>query len=305
MEKAYFSLNIYNKKIMATYIRTTAFAALFMLITIALTPFVYLNSAFSQIGLAPVPATQKVLATYIIDIPAGAVSANKSIHFIPEKVSIPFGTTIAWFNDDPGQVHTVTSGLPNSPNAGKLFNSGVMPEGAFYQYTFDIVGDYRYHCILHPYMAGTVHIGGAYDIGHYFKMTSGANHILDNSGISKLTLNKTQFDRTLFDFKPLNIAIDSTTPVIYNLKISNDNGTLFSNNFQVLGGNDLQVELISNNTNGFNVYGPDVTDPITGAYHVEGNFADGNYKITLQLVSIGSQQQTNNITDEFGLRIAS
>jgi hypothetical protein len=131
MEKAYFSLNIYNKKIIPTNTSITAFAVLFIMITIALTPFVYWNSAFAQIGLAPIPATQKVLPTYIIDIPAGAVSTNNSIHFVPEKVSIPFGTTIAWFNDDPGQVHTVTSGLPNSPNAGKLFNSGIMPEGAF------------------------------------------------------------------------------------------------------------------------------------------------------------------------------
>jgi plastocyanin len=303
VKKDVFSSNIYNKKIITT--TTVTFATLFIMSALVLTSTVYLNSAFAQIGLAPVIAFQKVLPTYIIDIPAGAVSANKSTHFVPEKVSIPFGTTIAWFNDDPGQVHTVTSGLPNSPNAGKLFNSGVMPEGSFYQYTFDIVGDYRYHCILHPYMAGTVHVGGAYEIGHYFKMTSGANHVLDNTGVSKLTINKTQFDRSLFDFKPLNIAIDSTTPVVYNLKISNNNSTLFSNNFQVLGGNNLQVELVLNNVNGFNVYGPDVTDPITGAYHVEGNFADGNYKITVQLVSIGTEQQTNNITDEFGLRIAS
>lgn len=80
---------------METNTRIIAFAALFIMIAIALTPFVYLNSAFAQIGLAPIPATQKVLPTYIIDIPPGAVSANKSLHFVPEKVSVPFGTTIA------------------------------------------------------------------------------------------------------------------------------------------------------------------------------------------------------------------
>ncbi len=294
----------YSFKNFYMHITTTTFAVFFIIIALALAPSFYSIPVFAQIGLAPIPTFQKVLPTYIIDIPPGAVSVNKYSHYVPEKISIPSGTTIAWFNDDPGQTHTVTSGLPKSPDAGKLFNSGVMPEGSFYQSTFDNVGTYTYHCSLHPYMAGTIHTSISYNIGHNFKLTSGGNNLLDNNGLSKLTINKTQYDRTLLDFKPLNIAIDPNAPVTYNLKLSDGSGIIFNNNFQVLGGNNLQVELVSSNINKTNVYGPDVTDPITGAYHIEGNFADGDNKIALQLVSIGTQQ-TNDISDEFDLRFVS
>jgi plastocyanin len=300
MEKVVFSL----KKL---YKKNTLFALCFVVITLVLAPSFYSIQVFAQIGLAPIPTFQKTVPTYIIDIPPGAVSANISSHFVPGKISIPSGTTIAWFNDDPGQTHTVTSGLPKSPDAGKLFNSGVMPEGSFYQYTFDNAGTYRYHCTLHPYMAGTINVGNSSETGHYFKFKSGAYLSPDNNNIASWTVNKTQYDRTLLDFKPLNIAIDDSIPVAYNLKISNASNAsnaIFDNNFLALGGNGLQVELISGKLNKTNVYGPDVTDPIVGAYHAERNFADGNYKITLQLVSIGSQQ-ISNIMDEFGLRFVS
>ena len=284
---------------------TTTFAIFFVMGSlIFMYSFFYSNHIYAQIGLAPIPAIQKVLPTYIIHIPPGAVSSTKSNHFFPDTISIPSGTTISWFNDDPGQIHTVTSGLPKSSFAGKLFNSGVIPDGSFYQYTFDIVGTYKYHCLLHPYMTGTVHTSSSYQLGNNFKLTSGASILLDNNGLPKMTLNKTQYNRTLFNFQPHDIAVDPSMPVIYKLKISNDNGLLYENNFQVLGGKSLQVELISSNATGFNTYGPDVTDPITGAYHVEGNFGNGNYTLSLQLISVGSQQ-ISNVVDEFGLRIIS
>ena len=66
----------------------------------------------------------------------------------------------------------------------------------------------------------------------------------------------------------------------------------------------FRLNLSQANVNNTNVYGPDVTDPIAGAYHIEGNFANGDNKITLQLVSIGTQQ-ISNVLDEFGLRFVS
>ena len=54
-----------------------------------------------------------------------------------------------------------------------------------------------------------------------------------------------------------------------------------------------------------NVYGPDVTDPNTGAYHVEYNFIDGNYIITVKAVSVGNDILEYNVSDKFGLRIVS
>lgn len=246
-------------------------------------------------GLSPLPATQKVLPSYIIDIPAGAVSSEASIHYVPAKISIPTDTTVAWFNDDPGQVHTVTSGLPDATNSGQIFNSGFMPFGTFYQMTFNTLGDYIYYCTLHPYMTGSIHVGGATEMGHHFTLTSGAELLpvnrTANWTIVDWTINKTQNDRTLFNFRPLSVAVDQSTPLVYNIIVDNNNNnnnqTIFNDNFQVIGGSNLQVEFISNsNMNNTNIYGPDVSDPNTGAYHVERNFEDGDYIIRAQLVSI-------------------
>jgi plastocyanin len=267
-----------------------------------------MNSSFAQIGLAPIPTPQQVLPTYVIDIPAGAVSTNASIHYVPPLVSIPTGITVVWFNDDPGQVHTVTSGMPGSQDSGQLFNSGFLPYGGFYQATFANPGDYAYYCTLHPYMYGIVHVGDGSETGHYFTMKSGANLESDNNNNPSWTINKTQYDRTLFDFQPVNIAADPTTPIVYNIDLSDNasNQTVFTDTFQVIGGTNLQVEFISNsNMNNTNVYGPDMSDPNTGAYHVEGNFEDGEYTMTAKLVSIGTDVIEDNIADEFKIRFVS
>ncbi|HKG89351.1 MAG TPA: hypothetical protein VKA95_13585 [Nitrososphaeraceae archaeon] len=103
----------------------------------------------------------------------------------------------------------------------------------------------------------------------------------------------------------------------YNIAISdgNTNQTVFSRSFFALG-NDLQLELIaapavnSNNTNATTattttVYGPDFSDPITGAYHVQGDFLKPNtdYRITAEISAIGSQIPENPIIDTFNLRV--
>lgn len=277
--------------------------------TIAFTLFsgILYQSSFAQggLGLAPVPTLLRVNPTYVVDIPAGAVSTNASIHYVPPKISIPTGTTVVWFNDDPGQIHTVTSGFPKSSDSGKLFNSGIMPEGSFFQLTFMNPGEYVYHCTLHPYMYGIVHVGDSSETGHFFKITSGAS-IVPNNNTSSWTFNKTEDNRILFNFKPLNLAVDETTPLVYNLKIKdNKDGIIFDNNFKVLGTTDLQTELISSNINNTNVYGPDFTDPITGAFHIERNFADGDYTMTIKLVSVGTKIVADNIADEFNIKFVS
>lgn len=284
---------------------------LFTITSLAIGNLSTTSTSFAQIGLAPIPTPQQVLPTYVIDIPAGAVSSNTSIHFVPPIVSIPTGITIVWFNDDPGQIHTVTSGLPDSPDPGQLFNSGFLPYGGFYQVTFTTPGDYIYHCTLHPYMYGIVHVGSGYETGHHFIMKSGASlesNNTDNNSNPVWKINKTQNDRTLFDFQPTTIAADPTTPIVYNIELDDNasNQTIFNNTFQVIGGNNLQVEFITNsNMNNTNVYGPDLSDPVTGAYHVEGNFMDGEYTMTIKAVSVGTDVIEDNIADEFKIRFVS
>ena len=281
---------------------------LFTIASLAISSF-SMNNSYAQIGLAPIPTPQQVLPTYVIDIPAGAVSSNASIHYVPPLVSVPTGITIVWFNDDPGQIHTVTSGLPDSQDSGQLFNSGILPYGGFYQVTFTTPGDYTYYCTLHPYMYGIVHVGEGSETGHHFTMKSGASLVSDNNNnIPSWTINKTEYDRTLFDFQPNNIAADPTEPIVYNIELADNanNQTVFNDTFQVIGGTTLQVEFISNsNMNNTNVYGPDMSDPVTGAYHVEGNFEDGEYTMTVTAVSIGTDIVEDNIADEFKIRFVS
>jgi hypothetical protein len=42
-----------------------------------------------------------------------------TFRYIYSSRSIRAGATISWFNDDPGQLHTVSSGLSNSSDKGK------------------------------------------------------------------------------------------------------------------------------------------------------------------------------------------
>ena len=86
-----------------------------------------------QLGLNPVPTTEEVIATYVVRIPPGAALEDSPIHYYPDNIAIPSGITVAWFNDDPGQPHTVTSGLPDSPESGAMFNSGIIPYTSFFQ----------------------------------------------------------------------------------------------------------------------------------------------------------------------------
>ena len=73
---------------------------------------------------------QNIGATYAISIVPGAAQKTNLIHYYPPSIAVPAGTTIAWFNNDVEQPHTVTSGLPSASDSGKVFNSGIMPAAA-------------------------------------------------------------------------------------------------------------------------------------------------------------------------------
>lgn len=264
------------------------------------------NNAFAQVGMTPVPANQEVIPTYVIDIPAGATSNDVSVNYYPHKVAIPSGTTVVWFNDDPGQIHTVTSGLPNASNSGQDFNSGILPFGSSFQLTFTSPGDYSYFDKLDPSNNATIHVSDSFENGHFYKFSSGADIIQSETG-AMWTLDRSQFDRVLLDISPLDIKINEIAPVTYNVKLLNNaSEVLFDNNFLTLG-SDLQIELISDeNANKTTTYGPDFTDPITGAYHVVGNFADGEYRLQVQMLSIGEDSMKDKqMIDEFEGRITS
>ncbi|WP_458745348.1 cupredoxin domain-containing protein [Candidatus Nitrosocosmicus sp. T] len=271
-----------------------------------LTNYYYLSGAYAQIGLTPVPTPQEVIPTYVIDIPAGAASNDLDVNYYPEEVAIPSGTTVAWFNDDPGQIHTVTSGPPNSSNAGQEFNSGILPFGSSFQLTFTGPGDYTYFDKLDTSNNATIHVSDSFENGNFYKLSSGADIIQSESG-AMWTLDKNQFDRVLLNVQPLDMQINEIAPVTYNVKLFNNaSEILVDHNFLTLG-SDLQIELISDdNINKTTIYGPDFTDPITGAYHIADNFGDGDYRLQAQMLSIGQDSvKDKQMIDEFEGKIIS
>jgi len=97
--------------------------------------------------------------------PAIVVRMTNSKTFEPKSITVKAGDTVLWKNES-NMTHSVTdepalavtaqdAALP--PNA-KEFNSGLLPPGKDYSYTFTVPGTYRYFCIPHEAvgMLGTV-----------------------------------------------------------------------------------------------------------------------------------------------------
>jgi len=251
------------------------------------------TSVFAQTG--SMSTLQNVAATYAISIVPGAAQKTSPYHYYPPAIAVPTGTTVAWFNNDFGQPHTVTSGRPSGPDSGAEFNSGIMPATAnsFFQFTFDKGGDYTYYCMIHPWRLAIASVSDFIERGSNFEFRSGVGQIF----------NLTKDLRTLLDFKPLTIPLDKSTPILYNVTILKNGDEAFSKTF-VTSGEKLSLELIQGG-NETSSYGPDFSS--TGAYHVEGAFLKGNadYNIIVEISAINSKPPANTIEDEFSIKTVS
>jgi len=76
--------------------------------------------------------------------------------YAPDKVSIKVGDSVQWVND--GQtVHSVSTTAANAqnrkdtsmPKGAVAFDSGFIPPGGDFSYTFTVPGTYRYFCLPH------------------------------------------------------------------------------------------------------------------------------------------------------------
>jgi Plastocyanin len=72
----------------------------------------------------------------------------KNLTFIPRRLEIVAGTTVAWKNDDPLD-HTVVA-------VDRSFDSGLIRSGATWLRTFTRPGTYEITCTPHPFMKATV-----------------------------------------------------------------------------------------------------------------------------------------------------
>jgi plastocyanin len=80
----------------------------------------------------------------------GIVESGGQYHFQPGDINVTVGDSVTWTNNSDAP-HTVTS------DSGSALGGSVNPSNT-YQVTFTQAGDVAYHCGIHPYMHGTVHV---------------------------------------------------------------------------------------------------------------------------------------------------
>ncbi len=99
---------------------------------------------------APAPTPTPTPAPALTPSPTPTITEVEisGFAFVPATITIPVGTTVTWTNQDPVP-HTVSS-------REGVFESGNLPGGATFSYTFDQIGSFEYYCKFHPYMKGEV-----------------------------------------------------------------------------------------------------------------------------------------------------
>ena len=116
-------------------------------IVLALTIHLALTETFAQQG--SMATLQNIDATYAVSIVPGAAQKENIYHYYPPQIAVPTGTTIAWFNNDFGQPHTVTSGQPGVQiKVLSLIPVLCQSVNSFFQFTFSQPGEFLYHCII-------------------------------------------------------------------------------------------------------------------------------------------------------------
>jgi YVTN family beta-propeller protein len=94
----------------------------------------------------PTPQAAAPIAAVAEDQTA-AVSISK-FAFVPATITIAAGQSVTWSNAD-SVTHTSTSD-------DKIWDSGDLSPNASFSTTFSQPGTYAYHCIIHPFIRGTI-----------------------------------------------------------------------------------------------------------------------------------------------------
>jgi len=97
--------------------------------------------------------------THSVDIPSGTSvpgCETSNACYTPADIKIKAGDTVKWINVDTA-AHTVTGGSPADGPSG-VFDSSLVMANAEYAFTFDKAGSYKYFCMVHPWMVGSVSV---------------------------------------------------------------------------------------------------------------------------------------------------
>jgi|GEM_PF-111499 len=85
---------------------------------------------------------------WIVKAPPVVGVEIKDLAFNPAQINISKGTAVIWTNND-SLAHTVTSDT-------NLFDSGNVNPGQTFEFTFNEIGTFKYHCSIHPEMLGEI-----------------------------------------------------------------------------------------------------------------------------------------------------
>lgn len=98
-------------------------------------------------------ATPGMASTAVAPKDANSI-AIQNYKFNPSPLKVKLGTTVTWTNTDIAR-HSVEvdEGQPAGGPSGPLFG-----KGESFQFTFNTVGTFNYHCGPHPYMHGAVEV---------------------------------------------------------------------------------------------------------------------------------------------------
>lgn len=112
------------------------------------------SSAKSSVaaGSSGSPSSSTTAAASSASSTAGTTVDIKNFMFHPTPLTVRVGATITVTNQD-GTTHTLTAD-------DHSFDTGDLGAGASKQLTFTKAGTFSYHCSIHNYMTGVIHVTG-------------------------------------------------------------------------------------------------------------------------------------------------
>ena len=115
---------------------------------LALVGFLLLASSIVLAGCGGKETPAPTLTPTATPTDAQAEISISGFAFVPETLQVSVGTKVRWTNND-SVTHTVTS-------RDDLFDSGDLPSGGTFSYTFDQSGTFEYYCTIHPFMTAKI-----------------------------------------------------------------------------------------------------------------------------------------------------
>lgn len=116
----------------------------FRLILVALILSVSVACSSSTPSTSPSPTPGSSVSASIV---AGS-STLTTTAYAPNPINVAVGGSVVWTNND-STAHTSTAD-------GGTWSSGSIAPGGTFTASFPTAGTFRYHCLIHPGMIGTV-----------------------------------------------------------------------------------------------------------------------------------------------------